>query len=134
VAEQRERHLTANRTDDGFWLLDTGSGGSRMDYDGALDVDLEFSPMFNTLPIRRLQLHHQAAEVQIPMVFIRLPSLEVELVTQTYRTVSVEPDGAVVEFRWGDFAAAISVDADGMVLEYPGLARSLPVTVGAPAS
>jgi hypothetical protein len=134
VAEQRERHLTANRTEDGFWLLDTGSGASRMDYDGALDVDLEFSPMFNTLPIRRLQLHRQAAEVQLSMVFIRLPSLEVELVTQTYRTVSVTPDGAVVEFRWGDFAAEISVDADGMVLEYPGLARSLPVTVAAPAA
>lgn len=134
VAEQRERHLTANRTDDGPWLLDTGSGGSRMDYDGAVDVDLEFSPMFNTLPIRRLQLHREPGEAELAMVFIRLPSLEVELVTQTYRTLSVTQDGAVVEFRSGDFVAEISVDADGMVLNYPGLARSLPVTVGAPAA
>ncbi|MGI8799142.1 MAG: putative glycolipid-binding domain-containing protein [Pseudonocardia sp.] len=133
VAEQRERHLTANRTDDG-WLLDTGEAGSRMDYDGALDVDLEFSPMFNTLPIRRLQLHREPGEAELAMVFIRLPSLEVELVTQTYRTLSVTQGGAVVEFRWEDFVAEISVDTDGMVLDYPGVARSLPVTVGAPAA
>ncbi len=135
VSEPRERHLTVNRTEDGFWLLDTGSGGSRMDYDGALDVDLEFSPMFNTLPIRRLQLHRNPGEFEIPMVFIRLPSLEVQLVTQTYRTLSVgDAGGAVVEFRSGDFAAELSVDADGMVLDYPGLARRIPVTVGAPAT
>lgn len=135
VDEQRQRHLTANRTDDGFWLLDTGEGGSRMDYDGALDVDLEYSPLFNALPIRRLQLHRQPGEVELPMVFIRLPSLEVELVTQTYRTVSVtDAGGSVVEFRSGDVAAELTVDTDGIVLDYPGLASRLPITVGAPAT
>ena len=58
----RERHLTLNRTDDGFWLLDTGAGGRRSDFDGAVDIDLAFSPMFNTLPIRRLGLHRGPGE------------------------------------------------------------------------
>ena len=52
---QRERHLTLNRTEDGFWLLDTGSGGTRAPFGGAVDVDLAHSPMFNTVPIRRLR-------------------------------------------------------------------------------
>ena len=55
----RERYITLNRTDDGFWLLDTGMGGGRLDVEGAVDVDLAFSPLFNTLPIRRLGLHRR---------------------------------------------------------------------------
>ena len=49
----RERYLTLNRTDDGFWLVDTGMGGSRLDVAGAVDVDLAFSPLFNTVPKKR---------------------------------------------------------------------------------
>jgi hypothetical protein len=127
---ERERHLTINRTDDGVWLLDTGagSGGSRGEFAGALDVDLAFSPMFNTIPIRRLGLHRKAGEHTVPMVFVSLPELEVESVEQTYRTVSTldeETGYALVEFRSGDFVAELVVDADGVVASYPGLARQL---------
>jgi hypothetical protein len=127
---ERERHLTINRTDDGVWLLDTGAGGgsTRADFAGIVDVDLEFSAMFNTLPIRRLNLHRQAGEHVIPMVFVSLPDLEVGVVEQIYRTVSVldEDTGeAVVEFRTGDFVAELVVDADGVVLNYPGIATRL---------
>src|SRR3954447_1661117 len=55
----RERHLTINRTEDGLWLIDRGSSGGdsgRSDFGGALDVDLAYSPMLNTVPIRRLGL------------------------------------------------------------------------------
>jgi uncharacterized protein len=122
---ERERHLTINRTDDGVWLLDTGTGGgtTRTDF-----VDLEYSAMFNTLPIRRLGLHRQAGEHAIPMVFVSLPDLDVQVVRQTYRTVSVldESTGrAVVEFRSADFAAELVVDGDGAVLSYPGIATRL---------
>jgi hypothetical protein len=127
---ERERHLTINRTDDGVWLLDTGSGGgsTRTDFAGAVDVDLEYSAMFNTLPIRRLDLHRQDAEQTMPMVFVSLPDLEVQVVEQTYRTVSAldEATGhAVVEFRSDDVAAELVVDADGIVVTYPGIATRL---------
>jgi uncharacterized protein len=127
---ERERHLTINRTDDGVWLLDTGSGSgsSRDDSAGALDVDLAYSPLFNTLPIRRLGLHREAAEHTLPMVYVSLPDLEVRVVEQTYRTVSVLDEGtgqAEIGFRWGDFAADLAVDAEGVVTAYPGLARRL---------
>jgi hypothetical protein len=127
---ERERHLTINRTDDGVWLLDTGTGtgGTRSDFAGAVDVDLAFSPMFNTLPIRRLGLHRHPGEHRLPMVYVSLPDLEVQVVEQSYRTVS-ELDGedghALVEFRWDDFTAELVVDADGVVASYPGLARRL---------
>ena len=127
---ERERHLTINRTDDGVWLLDTGSGSGavRDDCAGAVDVDLAYSPMFNTIPIRRLGLHREAGEHTLPMVFVSLPDLEVRVVEQTYRTVSVfdEDSGhAAIGFRWDDFTADLVVDADGVVASYPGLARRL---------
>jgi hypothetical protein len=130
ASPERERSLTLNRTEDGYWLLDTGSGGSRAEFDGAVDVDLQFSPLFNALPIRRLGLHREAGEQRIPMVFVALPTLEVEVVYQRYRTVSVlggEPAGqrAVVGFAQDDFSTELTVDAHGMVLDYPDLAARL---------
>ncbi|GAA5144977.1 putative glycolipid-binding domain-containing protein [Pseudonocardia eucalypti] len=126
---ERERNLTLNRTEDGYWLLDTGSGkaGSRTEFGGALDVDLQFSPLYNALPIRRLGLHVGASgdvEHEIPMVFVMLPTLDVELVTQCYRTVSTldQRERALIGFRGHDFTAEIEVDGSGMVTHYPELA------------
>lgn len=124
VRARGELHVTISRSEEGIWLVDHGAGVERTDFDGAVDVDLAFSPLFNALPMRRLALHRAAAEHQLPMVFVDLPSLEVTLVRQVYRTVSVgEP--AVVNFTWDAFTADLTADADGLVLEYPGLARRI---------
>lgn len=122
---QRERHLTLNRTEDGYWLVDTGSGASRASFDGAVDVDLAHSAMFNTLPIRRLALHRGIGDHTLKMVFVTLPELQVQLVEQRYRTVStLDDDGsAVVAFIWDEFDADLVVDADGVVTTYPGVAK-----------
>jgi hypothetical protein len=127
AAADRERNLTLNRTEDGYWLLDTGSGGGRAEFGGAQDVDLAYSPLFNALPVRRLGLHRQPGDHELPMVFVMLPALEVQLVTQRYRTVSPldERGRAVIEFSSDDFRAELVVDADGIVLDYPGLATRL---------
>lgn len=130
---ERERTLTMNRTGDGFWLLDTGGAtGSRSELGGALDVDLAHSPLFNTLPIRRLGLHKEAGEHTMSVAFVTLPGLEVQNVQQSYRTVSVAHDGpGVIAFSWADFAAELVVDADGLVISYPGVATRL---TGAPTA
>lgn len=127
ASAERERSLTLNRTEDGYWLLDTGSGGSRAEFDKSVDVDLEFSPLFNALPVRRLGLHKEPGEHTLPMVVVSVPTLEVKVVRQHYRTVStLDAEGrAVVEFVQDDFTAALTVDADGMVVDYPGLAVRL---------
>lgn len=125
---ERERTLTMNRTADGYWLLDTGGGaGNRTELGGALDVDVAHSPLFNSLPIRRLGLHREAGEHTLPMAFVSLPDLEVQAVEQTYRTVSVadDADAGVIAFSSDDFAADLVVDADGLVISYPGVASRL---------
>jgi hypothetical protein len=121
----RERHLTMNRTEDGYWLLDDGAGSTRSDFGGAVDVDLERSPLFNTLPIRRLNLHTEPGEHVIPVAVVSLPNLTVELVDQHYRTVSTIAGDtpAVVAFSAGDVSADLVVDPDGLVSSYPGLAH-----------
>jgi hypothetical protein len=127
ACEQRERSLTLNRTEDGYWLLDNGTGGSRGEFGGAVDVDLEYSPLFNALPVRRLRLHRERGDQELPMVFVSVPNLEVELLRQRYCTLSTldgERD-ARIGFSSGEFQAELTTDSDGMVVEYPGLATRL---------
>lgn len=117
-----EQHVAITRSEEGIWLVDHGQGAARTNFGGALDVDLQFSPLFNALPVRRLALHREAAKCDLAMVFVSLPSLEVSRVNQTYRTVSLaEP--AVMALSSDSFEVELTVDADGLVLEYPGLAR-----------
>lgn len=117
----RERHLTVNRTEDGYWLLDTGSGGTRNDFGGAVDVDLAGSVIFNALPVRRLDLHREAGEHTFPVLYVTLPGLEPSVAEQTY-TVLSNGDTSIVEFRSNDFTADLSLDPDGFVIDYPGIA------------
>jgi uncharacterized protein len=119
---QGEQYVTVTRSEEGVWLVDHGQGAARTHFGGALDIDLEFSPLFNALPIRRLGLHRDAARHDLPVVFVALPSLEVRQVSQTYRTVSLGKP-TVVSISSDSWEAELTVDADGLVLEYPGLAR-----------
>ncbi|SHN45592.1 putative glycolipid-binding domain-containing protein [Cryptosporangium aurantiacum] len=86
----------------------------------ALDVDIEFSPLTNTLPIRRLDLLKQpvGSEFELNVVFVELPSLAVIANSQRYAAAG---DGQV-GFRSGDYRVQIAVDPDGYVVDYPGLA------------
>ncbi|MCW0212062.1 MAG: putative glycolipid-binding domain-containing protein [Pseudonocardia sp.] len=131
---ERERHLTANRTDDGFWMLDDGSGVTRREF-AAVDVDVAFSPLFASLPIRRLDLHREAGVFEVPVVQVSLPDLDVALVTRRYRTVrTLTEDGtAVVACSAGADGPEVEivVDEAGFVLSYPGVASRL---AHAPAS
>ena len=115
---EKERHLTLNRTEDGFWLIDTGQGGTRTDFGGAVDIDLATSALFNALPVRRLGLQNEAGEQTLPVVYVSLPTLEPQVVQQGYRTVTP----GSVEFTWDDFSAELTLDADGVPVEYPGVA------------
>ncbi|WP_410943011.1 putative glycolipid-binding domain-containing protein [Pseudonocardia phyllosphaerae] len=118
-----EKQLTLSRSADGVWLVDDGSGGTRGGFSGACDVDLAFSPVFAALPIRRLRLHREPAEHVLPMVFVNLPDLAVEATEQTYRTVKAAEgdESAVVAFSSGAVEAELTVDADGFVLDGPGI-------------
>lgn len=123
-----EQHVTLTRSEEGIWLVDHGQNAARTTFGGALDVDLAFSPLFNTLPVRRLDLHRSTGRHELPVVFVALPSLEVVRVSQTYRTVSLGEQGELtmigISSESGEsFEAEFTVDTDGLVMDYPGLAH-----------
>jgi uncharacterized protein len=81
--------------------------------DGCLDVDLEWSPSTNTLPIRRLGLTVGETRV-VAAAWVRFPSLEVERLDQSYDRL----DERRYRYRSGRFTADLLVDEDAMVLHY----------------
>jgi hypothetical protein len=87
-------------------------------FGGALDVDVVLSPLFNTLPIRRFGLAHATEDVQVPVVYVRVPDL---LVQEAILTYSSGADGIHVLSPVS--SATVTVDDDGFVLDYPGLAE-----------
>lgn len=89
----------------------------------AVDVDLAAAPLFNTVPVRRLGLRQAdpGTEHTLTVAYVRLPSLEVSPVEQTYTTLG---DGRV-RFRSSTFTAELSLDRDGYVVDYPGLAHAV---------
>jgi hypothetical protein len=83
---------------------------------GCIDLDLNFSPVTNMLPIRRLELAvGQATEVRA--AWLRFPSFALEPLRQTYRRI------AVATYRYGagggTFVRDLTVNAAGFVTSYP---------------
>jgi uncharacterized protein len=122
---EEERQISVNRTDDGVWLVDRGQGAERSTFGGALDLDVAGAVLFNALPIRRLGLHREAGEHQLPVVYVSLPELSVRLSQQTYTTVSIGEESSVVNYRDENVSADLTVDSNGFVLDYPDLARRI---------
>lgn len=87
----------------------------------AVDVDLAAAPLFNTLPVRRLGLLTAPADTshRLGVVYVRLPSLEVAPSEQVYTALGDQR----VRYRSGTFTAELTVDQDGYVTHYPGLAQ-----------
>ena len=88
---------------------------------GAVDVDLTGSPLTNTLPIRRLGLIGAEVGVahRISVAWVLLPSLEIVQADQIYSALG---EGRV-RFANETFSADLVVDAEGFVVDYPGLAK-----------
>lgn len=122
VTARGEAYVSLSRSEEGDWLVDHGVGAQRTGFEGALDADLAFSPLFNALPVRRVGLHRTPQDCELAVVHVGLPSLRVKLVRQTYRTVSVG-ERPVVTFSGDDLTADLVLDTEGLVLDYPGLAR-----------
>jgi hypothetical protein len=90
---------------------------------GAYDVDLGGSPLTNTLPIRRLDLAHAeiGAAHRLSVAWVLLPSLEVIQADQIYTPLG----GGQVRYASETFSADLTVDDDGFVIDYPGLAKRI---------
>jgi hypothetical protein len=87
---------------------------------GCLDIDIAACAFTNTLPIRRLALEvGQSAEIQV--AYLHIPDLRVERVPQRYTRVA--PQRYRYEGLSTGFVAEITVDEDGLVIDYPQLCR-----------
>jgi len=86
--------------------------------DEVLDLDLQASPLFNSLPVLRDRLHEGGDARDYTMAFVRVPELAVERSQQRY----VPLGRGAVRFRSGSFTADLEFDRDGFVTRYPGLA------------
>jgi uncharacterized protein len=81
--------------------------------------DLGFSPLFNSLPVRRDGLNAGGEARDYAMAWVDVPSLQVHRSEQRYEPLRP----GVVRFRSGSFTADIEFDDDGLVTLYPGLAE-----------
>lgn len=108
----------------GRWRLRGGEPIPALD--DCVDVDLYASAFTNTLPIRRLRLDPGGA-AEIRVAYIALPTLELAPARQRYTLLARN----TAESRWRyeglgtDFVEEIRVDGEGLVLEYPRVARRL---------
>lgn len=89
-----------------------------------LDVDLGLSPLFNTPPVLRHGLL-KGGSADLVMAWVSVPDLVVHRSTQRYTFVRVEEEKRVVRFESEGFTADIVYDADGFVLDYPGIATRI---------
>ncbi len=85
---------------------------------GCIDLDLNFSPVTNLIPIRRMDLEiGQATEVKA--AWLRFPEFTMVPLEQIYRRVG--PAVYRYEAIGGSFTADLAINAAGMVVHYPNL-------------
>ena len=86
--------------------------------DGCIDLDLNFSPSTNLLPIRRLDLPI-GRQAEVTAAWLRFPSFELEPLSQIYERL------AEFKYRYssngGAFVAELTVNHAGFVTVYPEL-------------
>ena len=115
-----DRQASVSRDDEGYWMVENSTSHQRSTYSGALDVDMVLSPFFNTLPIRRFGLHTQVQDIEVPTVYVNVLDLSIQEATLTYSSGS---EGIHVISPVS--TSSVTVDADGFVVDYPGLAERI---------
>jgi hypothetical protein len=89
---------------------------------GCSDVDIQVTPFTNTLPINRLNLKQNESK-EIAVVYVSVPELELSRFEQRYTCLSKDKGGGVYKYESliSGFTSELKVDADGLVVDYPGI-------------
>ncbi len=103
--------------DQRWWL----NGVEQSAIQGCTDVDLNFSPSTNLLPIRRLNLEI-GETANVKAAWLRFSSFELELLPQQYHRL--DETTYRYESAGGQFVADLKVNKSGFVVEYPGIWRA----------
>lgn len=105
-----EIEIEVNKGD--VWLL---NGDEITSVQGCIDIDLNFSPVTNLLPLRRLDLAVGESQT-VRAAWLRFPSFELEALDQIYTRI----DETTVRYEsGGKFAAEFTVNDAGLVINYP---------------
>lgn len=112
---------------EGHWR-DLRDNAPLLALDGCLDVDIRVTPSTNTLPIRRLNLQPGESR-DILAAYVPLPGQAAgdflpRPVGQRYTRLMVD-GGYRYEGLATGFLADLQVDADGLVVDYPGVFRRI---------
>ncbi|HEX9332027.1 MAG TPA: putative glycolipid-binding domain-containing protein [Anaerolineales bacterium] len=99
----------------GYWWL---NDVEQPDVRGCIDIDLNFSPSTNLLPIRRLDLAI-GDTAEIKAAWLRFPSFKLEPLPQQYR--HLDETTYRYESAGGQFVADLKVNRSGFVIDYPGI-------------
>jgi hypothetical protein len=96
------------------WML---NGDEVLPVSGCTDLDLNFSPSTNLLPIRRLNLDI-GQEATLTAAWLQFPNFTLQPLQQTYRRIDR------ITYRFvsggGSFTSDLQVNPTGFVTVYPG--------------
>lgn len=132
-----ERRLRLERDPGGAWTAEVDGegdldlpapGGDSSRLSDALDCDLGFSPLTNTMPVLRHGLHREPGRIDFLMAWVSVPDLGLHVSPQRYEHLARGDDGASVRYANVEdgeetFSAELELDPEGFVRHYPGLAR-----------
>lgn len=85
---------------------------------GCIDIDLNFSPSTNLLPIRRLNLPI-GGKVDLTAAWLKFPGFTLEPLPQQY--LRLEEQLYRYESNEGRFVAELRVNRAGFAVDYPGI-------------
>lgn len=114
VDSSGERSLKIE-TQKGRWY-ENGRENQRVN--GAIDIDLGWSPSTNTLPIKRLNLEIGQSSGEFTAAWVHFPELTLQPLPQEYLRVAER------QYRYcsrgGTFTANLTVDDNDLVVDYEG--------------
>lgn len=115
-------HIELTVDGDHNWQI---NGEACPEVSGCIDLDLNFSPSTNLLPIRRLGLAiGQTREIRA--AWLRFPTFKLEALPQIYRRL--DESTYHYESGGGQFVTDLQVNAMGFVTNYPGIWQAEAIT------
>jgi hypothetical protein len=125
VLEQPARVMEVRADGRGGWT--DAVTGAALPLTGCVDIDIYPSPFTNTLPIQRLGGVGVGRPVVIDVAWVLLPALTIQVARQEYTRLERGEAGERWRFRAleSGFTAELAVDGQGVVRDYPEIARRI---------
>jgi len=122
VSGEKDQAVHLSTDGQGHWTDAAGVACSTLD--GCLDLDISHTPFTNTLPIRRLALA-PGKSADLLVAYITVPDLSIRPVQQRYTCLSRTASGEIYRYEGleGNTTFDLLVDAQGLVVDYPGIWR-----------